>query len=73
MCSVKVKSNISGLPVFSASLKCRGQVCVIELTIMLRMIANTVRKPRIHIPGGLYHVMLRGNGGQDIFFSPEDH
>jgi len=30
------------------------------------------RKPRIHVPGGLYHVMLRGNGGQDIFFAPED-
>lgn len=25
------------------------------------------RKPRIHIPGGLYHVILRGNGGQPIF------
>jgi len=24
------------------------------------------RKPRIHIPGRVYHVMLRGNGGQDI-------
>jgi putative transposase len=21
------------------------------------------RKPRIHLPGGLYHVILRGNGG----------
>jgi len=36
------------------------------------MIGIMARKPRIHIPGGLYHVMLRGNGGQDIFFSPED-
>lgn len=31
------------------------------------------RKARIHIPGGVYHVMLRGNGGQDIFFSGEDY
>lgn len=31
-----------------------------------------VRKPRIHIPGAFYHVMLHGNGGQKIFFSPED-
>jgi len=31
------------------------------------------RKPRIHFPGAFYHVMLRGNGGQQIFFSPEDH
>ncbi len=30
------------------------------------------RKPRLHIPGGLSHVMLRGNGGQDIFFSDND-
>jgi hypothetical protein len=30
------------------------------------------RKPRIHYPGAFYHVMLRGNGGQDIFFSNED-
>ena len=30
------------------------------------------RKPRIHIPGGLYHVTLRGNGGQPIFFSDDD-
>ena len=31
-----------------------------------------VRKPRIHIPRALYHVMLRGNGGQPIFFSDKD-
>ena len=30
------------------------------------------RKPRIHVPGGVYHVMLRGNGGRDIFFCNED-
>jgi hypothetical protein len=30
------------------------------------------RKPRLHVPGGLYHVVLRGNGGQDIFFDDED-
>jgi len=30
------------------------------------------RKTRIHVPGGVYHVMLRGNGGQDIFFNNED-
>ena len=30
------------------------------------------RKPRIHFPGAFYHVILRGNGGQDIFFSSED-
>lgn len=30
------------------------------------------RKPRLHVPGGLYHVILRGNGRQDIFFDRED-
>lgn len=30
------------------------------------------RKPRLHVSGGVYHVMLRGNGGQDIFFDDED-
>ena len=30
------------------------------------------RKPRLHVPGGLYHVILRGNARQRIFFTPED-
>ena len=30
------------------------------------------RKPRLHVPGGLYHVILRGNARQDIFLSPPD-
>jgi len=30
------------------------------------------RKPRLHVPGGVYHVMLRGNGGQAIFLSEKD-
>lgn len=30
------------------------------------------RKPRIHVDGALYHVMLRGNGGQIIFLSDDD-
>jgi len=30
------------------------------------------RKPRIHYPGAVYHVILRGNGGQDIFYSVEE-
>lgn len=30
------------------------------------------RKPRIHLPGGLYHIILRGNGQQPLFFSDED-
>ena len=30
------------------------------------------RKPRIHIPGGFYHVILRGNGRQAIFFDGTD-
>ena len=30
------------------------------------------RKPRIHVPGGFYHVILRGNARQNIFFSARD-
>jgi REP element-mobilizing transposase RayT len=30
-------------------------------------------KPRIHLPGGVYHVILRGNAGQAIFPSDADH
>ena len=30
------------------------------------------RKKRLHVPGGYYHVMLRGNGGQDIFIIDQD-
>ena len=30
------------------------------------------RKCRIHLPGGLYHAILRGNNRQDIFFSRSD-
>ena len=30
------------------------------------------RKPRIHYPGALYHVILRGNAGQNIFFDEKD-
>ena len=25
------------------------------------------RKPRLHVSGGLYHVILRGNNGQNVF------
>jgi len=30
------------------------------------------RKPRLHYPGAFYHVMLRANGGQEIFFSEDN-
>jgi hypothetical protein len=30
------------------------------------------RKPRLHVSGGLYHVILRGNGRLAIFFDAED-
>jgi putative transposase len=30
------------------------------------------RKPRLHVAGGLYHVILRGNAGQDVFLSAGD-
>ncbi|MBI4737903.1 MAG: transposase [candidate division NC10 bacterium] len=31
------------------------------------------RRPRIHVPGGLYHVIARGNRRQAIFRSPQDY
>ena len=30
------------------------------------------RKPRVHYPAALYHVIMRGNARQDIFFDAED-
>jgi len=30
------------------------------------------RKPRLHVPGGFYHVILRGNDRQSIFFDSDD-
>ena len=30
------------------------------------------RKPRLHLPGALYHVILRGNARQDVFFDEDD-
>jgi putative transposase len=30
------------------------------------------RKPRLHYTGAVYHVMVRGNGGQNIFADDED-
>ena len=30
------------------------------------------RRARIHYPGAIYHVMMRGNGGQDIFIDKSD-
>lgn len=36
------------------------------------MLRGMARKTRLHVPGGVYHVTLRGNGGQDIFFEPSD-
>jgi REP element-mobilizing transposase RayT len=31
------------------------------------------RKPRIHFPGAVYHVILRGNAGQDVFREDQDY
>jgi putative transposase len=30
------------------------------------------RKPRIHFPGAIYHIILRGNAKQEIFFDEGD-
>ncbi len=34
--------------------------------------ADMAGKPRIHFPGAVYHAMLRGNDGEDIFYSDAD-
>ncbi len=31
------------------------------------------RKPRLHVPGAVYHVILRGNNQQDLFFGAADY
>ncbi len=30
------------------------------------------RLPRLHVPGGCYHVILRGNHREDLFASADD-
>jgi hypothetical protein len=30
------------------------------------------RKPRLHVPGGFYHVILRGNHREPLFRTPGD-
>lgn len=30
------------------------------------------RKPRLHFPDACYHIIVRGNGGQDIFFDDDN-
>ena len=30
------------------------------------------RKPRLYYPGAVYHVILRGNAWQTVFFEDED-
>ena len=34
---------------------------------MIIQVMNMPRKPRIHYPGALYHVMVRGNNGEKVF------
>ena len=30
------------------------------------------RKPRLHVPGGIYHAILRGNNRDPLFFDAAD-
>ncbi|WP_176431624.1 transposase [Anaerovirgula multivorans] len=39
---------------------------------MIILVINMARKPRIHYPGALYHVMVRGNNGENVL-SEEIH
>src|SRR5580765_8376046 len=36
------------------------------------MLRSMARKPRLHVSGGLYHVILRGNARQNVFFTAAD-
>lgn len=36
------------------------------------MLQSMSRRPRVHVSAGIYHVTLRGNHRQPIFFEPED-
>jgi len=49
-----------------------GQASLLHYYVIICYDLSMVRKPRLHLPGGVYHVMMRGNGGQDIFFSDDD-
>jgi putative transposase len=33
---------------------------------MITQVNNMAGKPRIHYPGALYHVMVRGNNGEEV-------
>ena len=50
----------------------KGQALFIVLLVAICKINPMVRKPRLHILGSFYHVTLRGNGGQDVFFDRVD-
>lgn len=39
-----------------------------SLMRLVRLGARMLRTTRIHVPGGVFHVMLRGDAGQKIFF-----
>ena len=45
----------------------------IFLNFNLFQFAKMFRKTRLYDPGMLYHVILRGNGGQLIFFDDSDY
>lgn len=51
----------------------QGQAYKIARLVGLCYFPSMARQPRIHLPGAVYHVMLRGNGGQDIFFENDDY
>lgn len=39
---------------------------------MVSRVGDMARGPRIHVPDGWYHVMSRGNGGEEIYRDDED-
>ena len=49
-----------------------GQALVLRYCCRAVVVEWMARKPSVHIPGGVYHVMLRGNEGEDILLVGED-
>lgn len=45
---------------------------ILLFNLYKKNVRHMPRPKRYHIPGSSYHVMLRGNDGQDIFFSDRD-
>src|SRR6266851_1555436 len=51
----------------------RRAKCNLQLATSQRRLPCVMRKPRLEIQGGLYHIITRGNNRQLIFGSDDDY